>query len=79
MSGYGSSGGKNDKLSRVEKLIWDSTDVTTYEYLGLEQFVIQTYPEPSTDVRYTLATGSGSNPYAGLDRFGRIVDLQWEQ
>jgi YD repeat-containing protein len=77
--GYGSSGGKNDKLSRVEKLTWDSTDVATYEYLGLNEIVIQTYPEPSTDVQYTLATGSGSNPYAGLDRFGRIVDLQWEQ
>jgi YD repeat-containing protein len=76
--GYG-SGGQNDKLSRVEKLTWDSTDVTTYEYLGLEQFVIQTYPEPSTNVQYTLATGSGSNPYAGLDRFGRIVDLLWEE
>ena len=77
--GYGSSGGQNDKLSRVEKLTWDSTDAATYEYLGLGQFVIQKYPEPSTDLAYTLATGSGSNPYAGLDRFGRIIELLWEE
>ncbi|WP_428305401.1 RHS repeat-associated core domain-containing protein [Lacipirellula sp.] len=77
--GYGSSGGKNDKLSRIEKLAWKGTDVATYEYLGLGQFVIEKYPEPSTDVEYTLVTSSGSNPYAGMDRFGRIVDLQWKQ
>jgi RHS repeat-associated protein len=77
--GYGSSGGKNDKLSRLEKLVWKGIDVATYEYLGLQQFVIEKYPEPLTDVEYTLATGSGSNPYAGMDRFGRIVDLQWKQ
>ena len=35
------------------------------------------YTEP--DVRYDLVTGSGSNPYAGLDRFGRVVDLLWEK
>ncbi len=53
--------------------------MATYEYLGLGQIAVQTYPEPSVDVRYTLATGSGSNPYAGLDRFGRIINLAWEQ
>ena len=40
---------------------WDSTDAATYEYLGLGQFVIQKYPEPSTDLAYTLAKGSGSS------------------
>ena len=74
---YGS--GASDELSRVEKLTWDSTDVVKYDYLGANQVVIQKYPEPSTDVEYTLATGSGSNPYAGLDRFGRVIDLQWKQ
>jgi hypothetical protein len=67
------------KLSRVSKIVFDSDDIVEYEYLGLSQVVIQTYVEPSTDVEYTLATGSGSDPYAGLDRFGRIIDLTWRQ
>jgi len=33
------------------------------------------YPQP--DLRYDLITGSGANPYAGLDRFGRTTDLLW--
>ncbi|WP_146561198.1 RHS repeat domain-containing protein [Posidoniimonas corsicana] len=74
--GYGS--GVNNELSRVEKLTWDSTDVVSYDYLGMNQVVIQKYPEPSTDVEYTLDHGT-ANAYAGLDRFGRVVDLQWLQ
>jgi len=71
--------GANDKLSRIEKIKIGTTDIVSYEYLGLSQVVIQTYLEPSTDVVYTLATGSGNNPYAGLDGFGRIIDLTWRQ
>lgn len=33
------------------------------------------YGEPQ--VRWDLITGSGNNPYAGLDRFGRVVDCLW--
>lgn len=73
---YGS--GANDQLSRVEKLSWDSTEVVNYDYLGLGQVVIQKYPEPSTDIEYTLDHGT-ANAYSGMDRFGRIVDLQWLQ
>jgi YD repeat-containing protein len=77
--GYGAAAGANDKLSRIEKLTWKGTDVASYEYLGMGQIVIEKYLEPATDVEYTLVTGTGSNPYAGLDRFGRIVDLLWSQ
>jgi RHS repeat-associated protein len=28
-------------------------------------------------IRYDLAAGTGSDPYTGLDRFGRVVDLLW--
>jgi hypothetical protein len=44
----------------------------------LGQVVIQTYVQPTDDVVYTLDSGT-ANAYAGLDRFGRIVDLQREQ
>lgn len=76
--GYVYASGAANKLSRVSTIQFDSTDIVHYEYLGLNEVVIQSYVEPSSDVIYTLATGSGSNPYAGLDRFGRIIDLKWE-
>jgi RHS repeat-associated protein len=42
--------------------------------------VIQKYTEPSTDVEYTLATGTGDDPYdGGMDRFGRIIKLRWQR
>ncbi len=65
-----------DELSRIRTLRWDGTDVCRYGYLGLYSYVQVEYPEPA--VQYNLATGSGVDPYAGLDRFGRIVDLLWE-
>ena len=75
---YTYSAGADDKLSRVGKLSWDSTEVVDYAYLGLSQVVIQKYTEPANDVEYTLDHGT-ANAYAGMDRFGRIVDLQWLQ
>ena len=36
--------------------------------------VVEKYPEPSSDVVYTLDHGT-ANAYAGLDRVGRIIDL----
>ena len=75
---YTYSSGADDKLSRVGKLTWDSTEVVDYAYLGMGQVVIQKYTEPADDVEYTLDHGT-ANAYAGMDRFGRIVDLQWLQ
>jgi RHS repeat-associated protein len=71
--------GDGDKLSRIVTLKIGSTDIVNYSYLGLNQVVIQTYTEPSTPVDYTLATGTGSDPYDGLDQFGRIVQLLWQK
>lgn len=66
-----------DKLSRIRTLHWDGTDVCRYDYLGLNTFVTTDYLEPEIKLDYAL--GSGSNPYTGFDRFGRIVDLLWEE
>ena len=69
--------GADDKLSRLSQ--YKDNDGTTvlvdYTYLGLGGFVKIDFQEPS--VQYDLATGNGVNPYAGLDRFGRIIDLKW--
>ena len=65
-----------DKLSRIRTLRWDGTDVCRYSYLGVSTFVTIDYLEPQVKLDY--AAGSGSNPYTGFDRFGRIIDLQWQ-
>lgn len=74
---YGTSGSDDDRLSRVSSL--DDTGAAhriSYTYLGLTSFVRADYPQPQ--VRWDLVTGSGVNPYAGLDRFGRTIDCLWQ-
>ncbi|MEO8495591.1 MAG: RHS repeat-associated core domain-containing protein, partial [Planctomycetota bacterium] len=73
---YGTSGGIDDSLSRVQQLIDGATTLVDYNYLGLGAPVQVSYPQP--DVTMDLwdeTTGT----YAGLDRFGRIIDLPWIQ
>src|SRR4051812_7510047 len=66
---YGTAGGMNDRLSRVESLGFDGTgNLVQPSYLGMGTPVRTSYNEPN--VRWDLATGSSPNPYAGLDRFG---------
>jgi len=73
---YGTAGGMNDKLSRVESLGFGGTsNLVQPSYLGLGTQVRTDYTQPQ--VRWDLATGSSSNPYAGLDRFGRVIDNKW--
>ena len=45
-----------------------------YTYLGQGQIVKVDYPQ--ADLRYDLDHGTAGE-YAGLDRFGRVVDLLW--
>ncbi|MGC3967595.1 MAG: RHS repeat-associated core domain-containing protein [Pirellulales bacterium] len=74
---YGTSGGDDDYLSRPGSIqdFAGSTTYVAYTYLGLGTFVRADDPQP--DVRWDLITGSGANPYSGLDRFGRVVDCLW--
>jgi len=73
---YGTSGGMNDKLSRVENLGFGGTsNLVQPSYLGLGTQVRTDFTQPQ--VRWDLATGSSPNPYAGLDRFGRVIDNKW--
>lgn len=75
---YGYGTGVGDALSRVEKLTWDSTVIAVYDYLGRDLVIELKYPEPTIDVQHTLASGA-ANSYSGIDRFGRVIDLQWNQ
>ncbi|MBM4091636.1 MAG: hypothetical protein FJ276_19745, partial [Planctomycetes bacterium] len=76
---YGTSGGTGDVLNRVEAINDDSSGspgsaFSEYTYLGSGRIVVEDYVQP--DVRLTLDSGTAGE-YAGLDRFGRVVDHLW--
>jgi len=75
--GYGTSGGIDDNLGRIASLDWNGTPVCAYTFVGAAAFVRSDYLQPG--VRYDLITGSGTNPYAGLDQFGRVIDCLWHR
>jgi hypothetical protein len=60
----------------VNWFAFDGTAVASFDYLGLGTFVRTGYPQPG--VQNTLAAGTGANRYAGLDRFGRLIDKRWD-
>jgi RHS repeat-associated protein len=72
---YAGPNSDGDMLSRVTQIMDSSGPVVDYVYLGLKTIVQVEYPDPG--IRYDLAFGSGSNPYAGLDNFGRVIDCRW--
>jgi len=72
--------GLDDSMNRVSYLADDDngspgTHLADYSYLGSGSIVRVDYTEPQ--VRYDLAHGIGNDPYDGVDRFGRVVDLLW--
>jgi hypothetical protein len=80
---YGTGGGINDASSRVGSLIDNDgvTHLADYSYLGEGRIVEVSEPQPS--LKYTMVgTAGGNDPdtgdiYRGLDRFGRVKDLEW--
>ncbi len=72
------SSGNDSNLSRLSYLSdvdANGTRLAEYTYLGAGQIVKVDYPQP--DLLCNLAHGAGDDPYDGLDRFGRVVDLLW--
>ena len=79
-SSSGSGDDPDDLLNRIKFIADDDegavgTHLAEYTRLGLDAIVQVDYTEPQ--IRYDLAHGSGDDPYDGLDRFGRVVDLLW--
>jgi hypothetical protein len=76
---YGSSGSAADALNRVDAINDDSggsagSSFSEYTYLGSGRIVVEDYTQP--DVKLNLDSGTAGE-YAGLDRFGRVVDHLW--
>ena len=79
-SSSGTGDDPDDLLNRIKFIADDDegavgTHLAEYTRLGLNSIVQVDYTEPA--IRYDLAHGSGEDPYDGLDRFGRVVDLLW--
>ncbi|MES2659494.1 MAG: RHS repeat-associated core domain-containing protein [Verrucomicrobiota bacterium] len=83
--GYGDVGSIDDVLSRVATVMDVTTsspwEVAAYTYLGADTSVISGYAEPEVELTYikqgSEPDGPAGDPYAGLDRFGRIIDHRW--
>jgi RHS repeat-associated protein len=77
---YNYDAGLDDKITRLSS-ISDSTGVLEkYAYLGLGTVVNRAHPQNGVDLTYISQTGSSGDAgdkYAGLDRFGRVVDQLW--
>jgi hypothetical protein len=75
---YGTSGGMNDYLNRIDT-IQDTTSGTTnlasYVYMGIGMVVQVIYSEPGVQLDLW---GGASGVFSGLDLFNRIIDQRWE-
>ena len=77
---YGTVNGLNDQIGRVEGLEESGTSqpLERYAYLGLGTIVERAHGEPGVNLTYVSGTaGDAGDQYAGLDRFGRVVDQRW--
>ena len=74
----------DDVLSRVHSLTVDGEEhaLVSYTYVGAARFVKIVYPEPEIELSYIKAVdqpiGDAGDPYTGYDRFGRTVDMKWQ-
>ena len=70
-------------ISRVSAIADDGASITLegYSYLGLGNVVERLHQQTGVNLTYVgPATGSdGGDQYAGLDRFGRVIDQNWSR
>ncbi|MGL4422909.1 MAG: hypothetical protein ACRCZF_19735 [Gemmataceae bacterium] len=80
-SDYGTTGGLNDRISRLDTLKDGATTLEGYQYLGLGTVVTRSHPQVSADLSYVKQSGEpngdAGDQYTGLDRFARVVDQRW--
>ena len=75
----GSSDSAGDVLAHVDAIKEDSggspgDTLAQYTYVGGGRIVVEDYQQPDVKLNYDSGT---AGTYAGLDRFGRVVDHLW--
>ena len=80
---YGTTGGLNDVIGRLDNLSEGGQTLEAYQYLGLSTVVELDHPETGVNLTYIQQPGEGNlltdggDQYTGLDRFGRVIDQNW--
>jgi RHS repeat-associated protein len=72
--------GLDDRISRLSSLSDVSGMLEAYSYLGLDTVVERAHPQNQVNLTYIQQEGvnpDGGDQYAGLDRFGRVIDQLW--
>jgi RHS repeat-associated protein len=80
---YGTAGGLNDRIGRLEAIQDGGTTLEGYQYLGLDTVIVRSHPQPGLDLTFLKqgaeSTGDAGDQYSGLNRFGRVVDQRWRR
>ena len=71
------SSGLNSNSAALVALRYGGT-LESYDYLGLDTVVIRGHSQPGVDLTYVGTPADAGDQYAGLDRFGRVVDQCWK-
>ena len=74
---YNYSSGLNSTISRLSSLSDSSGTLESYSYMGLGTVVVRSHPQINVDLTYVGTPGDAGDEYAGLDRFGRVVEQLW--
>ncbi len=80
---YGTSGSLDDTISRLSSLSDSTGTLESYQYLGADTVVERDHPQSGVNLTYVEQSGDsyaitdGGDQYAGLDRFGRVIDQNW--
>jgi hypothetical protein len=64
-------------VSRLTSISDNSITLESLSYLGLGTVVKRAHPQPGVDLTYIGTPGDAGDEYAGLDRFGRIIEQFW--
>ncbi len=72
------SSGLNSNISRLSSLSDSTGTLESYDYLGNMTVVRRAHSQPGVDLSFIGSPGDAGDQYAGLDRFGRVVDQLWK-
>jgi RHS repeat-associated protein len=77
---YNYASGLDSNISRLTSLSDSSGTLESYFYLGLDTVVQRTRPQINNEMTYISqvgGTGDAGDMYTGLDRFGRVAEVNW--
>jgi RHS repeat-associated protein len=72
--------GVDTTISRLSSISDSSATLESYKYFGLATVVERDHPQTNVNLTYisqTGGTGDAGDQYTGLDRFGRVVEINW--